>query len=316
MKVLFVCSGNSKNGISSNIKNQSLSLEKYIKELKIDYFAIQGRGIIGYLRNIKPLKNLLKNNNYDIIHAHYSFSAFCASLAGAKPLVVTFMGSDVKANFFNKYLIRFFAFFYQWQNLIVKSEDMKKTLGMKKVHVIPNGVDLHMFVPMDKRKCQEQLGWDEEKKHILFPANPIRYEKNYVLALQSIKSLDDINLELHYFENVSHLQTPLWYNAADVILLTSLWEGSPNAIKEAMACNKSIVATNVGDIELLFGKEDGFYITKFNEKDCSKNIKQAFDFLHNKTNTKGRDRLIAIRQDDVSIAKRIYDLYNNIINKL
>ncbi|HOS17436.1 MAG TPA: glycosyltransferase, partial [Bacteroidales bacterium] len=247
--------------------------------------------------------------------AHYSFSAFCASLAGAKPLVVTLMGSDVKANFLNKYLIRFFAFFYHWQHLIVQSEDMKKTLSMRKVRIIPNGIDLHMFVPIDKRKCQEQLGWDVEKTHILFPSNPIRYVKNHELFLKTIILLNDTSLEIHYFENVPHKQTPIWYNAADLVILTSLWEGSPNAIKEAMACDRPIVATNVGDIKVLFGNEDGFYITEFDICNCARKIEQALVFANEKKHTKGRERLIALKIDDVSIAKRIYNLYDNIINK-
>lgn len=313
MKVLFVCSGNSIHGISSIIKNQATSLMKNNYDLHIDYYPIKGKGVIGYLQNIKPLKQILKNNKYDLIHAHYSYSAFCASLAGAKPLIVTFMGSDVKASNFNKYIIRFFAFVFQWEHLIVQSEDMKKSLGVKKGNIIPNGINLERFVPMDKRKCQAQLGWNNEKMHILFPANPKRYVKNYKLACKALKIINDLNIEIHVFDEVLHENTPLWYNAADIVLLTSLWEGSPNAIKEAMACNKPIVATNVGDIEFLFGNEDGFYITEFDVNDCVEKIKQALVFAYEKKNTKGRERLIALKLDDVSIAKKIYDMYNKIL---
>ena len=95
MKLLFVSSGNSKNGISTIIKNQGVSLKN--QDIELDFFTIEGKGIKGYLKSIPYLKKQLKENKYDIVHAHYSLSAFTASLAGAKPLIVSLMGSDVKS---------------------------------------------------------------------------------------------------------------------------------------------------------------------------------------------------------------------------
>ena len=69
MKILFVSSGNTENGISPIIKNQGESLKKQDIELK--YFTIKGRGIRGYFKSIFRLHKHLKNNSYDIIHAHY-----------------------------------------------------------------------------------------------------------------------------------------------------------------------------------------------------------------------------------------------------
>lgn len=314
MKVLFVCSGNSEIGISSIIKNQASSLMKHISDLKIDYYAIKGKGIIGYLRNIKPLKNLLKNNSYDIIHAHYSFSAFCASLAGARPLAVTLMGSDVMERKIYKYIIKGFSFFFKWGNTIVQSNEMKKTLNIKKVHVIPNGVDLNMFIPLDKTFSQLQLGWDNKKTHVLFPANPQRYEKNYLLAQKSINMLNDRDIELHCFNNIPHEQTPIWFNAADVVLLTSFLEGSPNVIKEAMACNRPCISTDVGDVRLLFGNEKGCFISEFDPLTCSNQIKKAINYSDSYTNTNARQRIIDLNLDDKSISRKIEDIYNTIYN--
>jgi glycosyltransferase involved in cell wall biosynthesis len=313
MKILFVCSGNSKNGISVIIKNQALSLEKYTNELKIEYFIIQGKGVIGYLRNIKPLKKLLKNKSFDIIHAHYSFSAFCASLAGAKPLVVTLMGSDVMGRKIYKYIIKIFRFIFKWENIIVQSNEMMETLNIKKVHVIPNGVDLNMFLPMDKTFSQSQLGWDNKKKNILFPANPQRNEKNYMLAHKSIYMLNVRDIELHCFDDTPHEQIPIWFNAADVVLLTSFREGSPNVIKEAMACNRPCVSTNVGDVSILFENEKGCFITEYDPLTCSTQIKNAIRYSDRYTNTNGRQRIIDLNLDDESIANKINTIYKNIL---
>ena len=107
---------------------------------------------------------------------------------------------------------------------------MKESLGIKNVEVIPNGVDLKVFKPIEKMSCKKALNWDCKKKQILFASNPNRYEKNFSLAKKAFSFIDDINYELKVLEDISNDQIPLHFNAADVILLTSLWEGSPNVI--------------------------------------------------------------------------------------
>ncbi len=135
MKVLFVRRGN--NGIYPISQNQGESL---INEgIEVYFFDIIGHGIIGYLGNIKKLKKRIKEIKPDIIHAHYSISAIVALLAGAKPLVVSLMGSDVKSERYFKLIIKLFNRF-SWANIIVKSEDMKNDLGISKVEIIPNGI--------------------------------------------------------------------------------------------------------------------------------------------------------------------------------
>ena len=102
MRVLFVSSGNSVKGISPIIKNQGDSLVDMGVDLT--YFTIKGKGFKGYSNSVFKLKKVLNKNEYDIIHAHYSLSAIVASFAGAKPLVVSLMGSDVKHNNYYKYI--------------------------------------------------------------------------------------------------------------------------------------------------------------------------------------------------------------------
>lgn len=313
MKILFVSSGNYKQGVNIIIQNQRDILLNNIQGINIDLYLIKGKGILGYLKNILPLKRYMRDMDFDIIHAHYAFSAFIASLAGSKNLFITLMGSDLIGKRVYKYIIKCFALLFNWKNIIVQSTDMKTKLGVNSAQVIPNGVDLNMFFPMDKRQSQFQLGWNHTKKHILFPANPKRYEKNYFLAKKALTLLNDENIEIHFFENINHKKTPLWYNASDIILLTSLWEGSPNAIKEAMACNKPVVASAVGDIPNLFGNEEGYFITTFDVNDCADKIKQAFLFS-NTNNTKGRERLILLKLDNISFVKKLNELYNKHFN--
>ena len=304
MKILFVASAN-KGAMTPVVVNQA---EALISEgVQIDYFSIKGKGIKGYLRNIKPLRQYLCTHTYDAIHAHYSLSAFVASLAGAKPLIVSLMGSDVKAAGWYKFIIRLFARLFRWKAIIVKSNDMYRDLGIKRAVVIPNGVNMDRFKPMDKTECRKRLKWKEErgKKHVLFPANAARPEKDFALAEAACALLE--NVELHAFENTPNTETPYWYNAADAVLMTSKWEGSPNAIKEAMACSRPIVATNVGDIvERLSGVEGTFVAQTREPQELSQLLSQAMAL----SVTKGREQIIADGLDSHDVNKKLIELYN------
>lgn len=326
MKILFVASGNH-GAPGPVVQNQGDALVS--EGVVVDYFLIKGKGIKGYLKNVNPLRRYLKEHQYDAIHAHYSLSAFVASLAGAKPLVVSLMGSDVKAAGWYKFIIRLFATLGGWKSIIVKSDDMYRSLGIKRAIVIPNGVNMERFKPMDKLECQKRLGWnidaerlepkaldathlEKRKVHVLFPANASRPEKDYALAEAAVQitnnklQITNIHVILHAFENIPNEETPYWYNAADVVLMTSKWEGSPNAIKEAMACSRPIVATNVGDIaERMSGVEGCFVAQTRDPQELASLIEKAFVF----TATKGREKIVADGLETHSTNRRLVRLY-------
>jgi len=305
MRVLFVSSGN-KGKVSVLTLNQANSIKKL--GIDVDFFLIQGKGIIGYLKSIPRLRKML-NSDYNIVHAHYSLSAFVASLAGARPLVVSLMGTDVKSSYLSRKLIKVLSKII-WHNIIVKSADMRSSLGIAGVKVIPNGVDFSVFCEKEQSFCRESLGWDENKKHILFAANPTRPEKNFALAAEALNRLNNSGIELHILESVLHEQMPLWYNASDVVLLTSLWEGSPNVIKEAMACNCPIVSTDVGDVKELIGNTEGCFISSYEPEDVASKIKKALAFGQR---TNGRNCIQHL--ESKQIAKQIVSIYSSILKK-
>lgn len=306
MTVLFICSGN--NGLSPITKNQGDSLLSMGCE--VSYFLIEGKGAKGYVKNIAKLRNYLKANPFDIIHAHYSLTALVASLAGAKPLVVSLMGSDVKQGSAFKFMIRVAAWVFRWKQIIVKSEDMQKSLGMKGTIVIPNGVNTERFMPMNKAECQKRLGWDSSLIHILFPSNPKRPEKNYELLRASVEQLGRNDIEVHFFVNVPNEETPYWYNATDVVAMSSLWEGSPNAIKEAMACNCVIVSTDVGDVKWLFGKEEGLFLSSQSLEEYKCSLGSALSYVSEGKSPSCDARIEALGISSSSIAGRLMKVYN------
>ncbi len=101
-------------------------------------------------------------------------------------------------------------------------------------------------------------------------------------------------------------------NASDVILLSSLWEGSPNVIKEAMACNKPIVCTDVGDVRWLFGEEPGHFIAGSEVDNYANRLKDALGFSNTVGNTNGRARLLILGLDSRTVANRIENIYKEV----
>ncbi|MDZ7775669.1 MAG: glycosyltransferase family 4 protein [Bacteroidales bacterium] len=313
MKVLFVSGGNTeKFGIPPLVEAQGDSLKK--EGIKIDYFPLVGKGLSGYLKNVLKLKKHLKNNPADIIHAHYSYSGVVAHLASKKmPIVVSLLGTDVNGKGIIKKLIISCIRFLSWDTLIVKSVSMQEKLKQSQSYIIPNGVNTELFDVISKEKSRNELHWDKSKKYILFAANPDREEKNFSLTQKAVSLLNNKNVELKYLDNIIQTNMPVWLNAADVVVLSSLWEGSPNVIKEAMACNCPIVATNVGDIEWLFGNEPGHYLATFAPEDFANKINKALDFAGKYNKTNGRKRLLALGLESETIAKKIIAIYKSIL---
>ena len=313
MKVLFVCSGNLEFGINPIVKNQGESLRK--NGVDVDYFAIKGKGVIGYIKNIPRLKIKLKSIPYDLIHAHYGYSGIVAYFAKRKQkIIVSFMGSDLlggvsskcKKAFYNKLSLKIHQIFakHYYDFNITKTENLKLQLKSKNVAVIPNGVDFEKFFPLDITGARRNLNLPLDKKIVLFVAYPARPEKNFKLAYYAFNLVSNQNAELIPVYDKTQEVLNYYYNASDLLLLTSLYEGSPNVIKEAMACNLPIVSTDVGDVKKLITGTQGCYITSFDPNDITEKIKLALDF---RKRTDGRERIQHLEINRA--AKIIIELY-------
>ncbi len=302
MKVLFVCSGNKDGEIGTVVQNQAQSIEQ--KGIQVYFFPIIGGGLNSYLKHIQKLKDFIRANRFDLTHAHYSFSGIVAALAGCKPLVVSLMGSDSISNYFLKTFTRV-SYFFLWNTVIVKSDLMRSQTGIKKAIVLPNGVNLSKIDSIE-------IGSDGiNKETILFPADPYRKSKNFSLAEKAVALVDE-DIELKVVFSKSHKDVIKEMKSAGIVLLSSRWEGSPNIIKEAMACERPIVSTRVGDVEWLFGNEPGHYLASHNAIDLSNKIALAYNFTRENENTNGRKRLIKLGLDSETIADRIIGIYSNL----
>ena len=125
--------------------------------------------------------------------------------------------------------------------------------------------------------------------------------------------IGDNNIELLELKDISEENINNYFNASDICLMTSLSEGSPQFIKEAMACNKPIVSTDVGDVKWMLGDIEGHFITSYDADDVASNIIRAFDFLSQYNGTEGRKRLKEIKVDIKSSIERNVQLYHSLL---
>lgn len=314
MRVLFVSSGN-RDKISTFIFEQGNALIK--AGIPIDFFLIKGKGLTGYLSNLSLLKRRIKLFNPDIVHAHFGLSGAVASLQFLKPKVVTLHGSDVSSKINNiiTSIVSLLA-----DCVITVNEKMPNSLFVKPINeysVIPCGIGLETFYPFDKFEARTRLGWNVEDKIIVFSSSFTNPVKNYKLAKLAIANLtNDYNklrlVELHG-KNRNEVNDIL--NAADLLLMTSFSEGSPQIVKEAMACNLPIVSTDVGDVRWVIGDTKGCYVTTFDPVDVVEKIKLALEFSEKIGRIKGRERIIELGLDSETIAKKVIDVYNSVLKK-
>jgi glycosyltransferase involved in cell wall biosynthesis len=219
-------------------------------------------------RNLDP--------SYDVIHAHYGHSAVVARLAVRRPLVISYCGDDLlgtpmpgrpwRMSPHSRALAWSFAqVSHVASATITKSREMERHLPRRvraRNHVIPNGVDLNMFSLRDRAQARRELGWSEDETIALFAGSPAVERKNYPLAERAceLAAKRRPGLTLRVATGVAPEQMPVWLSAADVLVHPAWSEGSPNVVKEAMACELPIVATDVGDIAERVAGLDGCHV--------------------------------------------------------
>jgi len=318
MKVIFVSSGNNKKyGINSFINEQAESLKR--QGVEVDHYLILGSDIVTYLGNIFKLRTRIKAGNYDLIHAHYVLSGWVSLLAfSGKPIVLSLMGTDAygkiigpnKTSFFSRYLTLLTLLIQPFVSFIIsKSPNIEKYVYLKKKSlIIPNGVDLNKFSPTET-SYHKELGMDTSFKNIVFMGdkNDVRKNFQYLLAIEDKLNKAGCKIVAPY--PVSHDKVIKYLNSADVLVMCSFNEGSPNIVKEAMACNCKAVLTDVGDVRYLAQGVKGYAIADFNPDDVFEKILLVLE----QKECGGRQQLLDLKLDIVSVADRIKNLYEQLI---
>ncbi len=208
----------------------------------------------------RRLRAMIHSFRPDVVHAHYgTVTALFTTLSTALPVVVTFRGSDLNPNRsdlrLRQAVSRLFSQLAALRaiQIICVSDQLKSKLWWRrdKIKVIPDGVDTKLFFPRSQKAVRMELGWDADEKIVLFNAGTTPVIKRFDLAQAAIEQAMRICGNIRFIVldgNVQPDRIPAMMNAADCLLLTSDWEGSPNVVKEAIACNLPVVTVDVGDV--------------------------------------------------------------------
>jgi glycosyltransferase involved in cell wall biosynthesis len=180
--------------------------------------------------------------------------------------------------------------------------------------VIPCGVDLNVFKPYDRDEARARLGWPKDKCLILFPFEPARLVKRYDLAKAAVEQVvqDGVDAELITVFSVENHEMPWYYSAADAMLLCSDREGSPTSIKEALACNLPVVATDVGDVQEITRGIVGTRVCTQEVSTLAYSLREALD-ISRSGGFAGRAAMA--RYDQVRTVEKIIGVYNDVLSR-
>ncbi len=215
--------------------------------VEVELFRFPG-GKRHYLPALRSVRRLLRKRRYDLVHAHYGIAGLCAKLAGARPLVVTFHGTDVRhraVGAMSRRLAARIDLCAGVSRALFGPENGRPGLPLPpgKTAVLPCGPDLGRFAPLPRAEVRRELGLGPEARLLFFPANPRRPEKRFDRALELARRS---GAELLTGGDIDPERMPLWVNAANAVLLTSEYEGFGLVALESLACDVPVLSTPVG----------------------------------------------------------------------
>jgi len=307
MRVLIVCSGN-RGEASPFVQEQAEQLKN--QGCVVQLFLIIGKGWLGYLSNRKRLMNEIRQFNPDLIHAHSGMSVLLAALQRRIPVVATFHGSDINIPKLRRFSR--LAMLLSRAHIVVSNE-MKHALKDDRVHVVPCAVDTDVFYPTDAISERKKLGWSESDAYILFSSSLTNTVKNAPLAQEAVAALSLANVQLVELKGKNRKEVAQLLNACDVALMTSFTEGSPQFIKEAMACGTPVVSTPVGDVPELSNGLNGHFLVEYNAQSVAEGIHKAIAFRKSEKLTNGPDVIRQFGMTPGLIASRIISIYRDAV---
>jgi teichuronic acid biosynthesis glycosyltransferase TuaC len=286
----------------------------------IDVFFFRGaKKLANYLRAWKQFHYKRAHGQYDLVHAQWGQSGLLA-LPKLLPLVVTFRGDDLEGivgpNGHYTLAGRFLQLgsqmvAYAADEVITVSEKLARDLPRRPFHIIPSGLDLDLFRPMPVIDARRQLGLPQDKRLILFAANPENARKRYWLALAAVELLGAAPpTEIVVAKGVPHNKMPLYMNACDVLLLTSLHEGSPNVVKEALACNLPVVSTDVGDVSARVERIEGCAVVHDSPDEVASALRMALSRAN-----RIESRKMVITLDEGELTRQIIQVYQKALTR-
>jgi N-acetyl-alpha-D-glucosaminyl L-malate synthase BshA len=250
------------------------------------------RGIIFSLTGSMKLIQMVRENDINLIHAHYlsppGLIGLMGSMVTGVPFCVTLHGSDVFLLSSNRILRPIFKLILNHAlGVFVVSEAVKnKVLELEipnledKIKITWNGVDTHRFNSQNKGKLKKELGIEDEEPVILFVGNLVD-QKGVKHLLRAKKLMEETSKlvivgggpllqELKGMAEYESLKSIIFTGPrsdveqlipdADIMVMPSMSESFGIALLEGMVMGKPVVATNVGGIPELVNEDVGILV--------------------------------------------------------
>lgn len=296
------------------VEQQIKGLETLGVQVRMLFIDRRREGARSYYRMTPIIRRAVAEFNPDLIHVMYGgvMADQVTRLSGLPPVIVTFHGSDLLGENLSG-LVRKLVSHYgvhcsrlaarRAAGVVVVARHLLQALPKEfqssgprvgnasllqpstlnpqpsnaHVRIIPCGIDLERFQPMNQTACRAQLGWETNFFHVLFATSGSDPVKRPWLARAAVERLvaDGIRAELHVLSNVPNANVPLWINASDALLLTSLHEGSPTIVKEALACGLPVVSVDVGDVAERIDGIEGCYLAEPQPENLALKLRQV-----------------------------------------
>lgn len=330
--------------------NEPLALND---ESLVEYFLVKGN----YFKAVRALKAKIMEFKPDIVHAHYGLSGITAELQSLVPVVTTFHNGETlnwHVNLMSSLMsLRAKHVIYVAQHI----RDLSY-FKAKNYSIIPCGVPMEQMIITPKEEARKQLGWNADKKYILFGGAFSNLRKNYALLRDAVELLEENkNIDKHCcaeinnknnidtnkniwtpinggeqygdivcieMKGLSRAECVLRMCACDLFALPSHSEGSPQALKEAMAVNCPCLATDIADVKELFGDEPGHWVLRNPRKtherwDGDENsLREMMELINDammfEGRTNGRERILKLGLSNEQVARRIIKIYERILN--
>lgn len=298
------------------VKEQIDAIER-IRCLDKVIYVIDGRkGFKEYVKSMFIIRRIVRKGNFDLVHIHYGLSGLFLLLGRIKaPVLMTLHGGDIQAEQGKTVQVALTKMILKKCDFAITLNDRMNNIAKQFVHqtqIVPCSVNINLFNESPKKEKRKA-----DTVKILFPSAKSRVVKDYPLFQKTCEILRQqysLNVEEYCLENFSRQQVAELFNRMDVLLMTSISEGSPQVVKEAMACNLPIVSTNVGDVSILLDGVRGSYVA--NTRDANEMALLVSKSLKcEKGGLLPRNQIIKLRLDDDSIAGRIVLVYEQLLNE-
>lgn len=285
MRVLWIHNFDPANKFSGIFMKQMVEpLKKIGIDVDLYYVGKLRKQLLDLNGTIKKLNKA--RQGYDIIHAQYgSLNGYVVSRTEG-PKLVSLRGSDwhrIKKTWplfdflhgcasvwFSNLSLKHYKHVITMSNRM--SKEVRETSPHTVVYTLPDAINLSKFKKVDYHEARRELGIPENQKWVIFASvlndNPI---KRPFLAKEAIRIAKQKNNNIVFkpLVNIPHDQMPKYYSAADAIITTSVHEGWPNCIKEALACDLPFIATNTGDLAEIAALEDTCHVCKDTAEDLA-----------------------------------------------